>query len=119
MRMCQPHWDALRNGVERRGLARFIGSADAAMRQTVGEMPPGPYDPLIAAHNMIWGRAMEIGGLEVMMDNDDGSERCPLCHAVLNGADEANWTEGPLDAILQEFEANGWVSAAAKEDPDA
>lgn len=40
---------------------------------------PDDFDPLMFIHNQIVGKAIEAFGIAVMMPNEDGSERCPLC----------------------------------------
>ena len=71
------------------------------------------FDPLMAAHNAIMTNAIATAGLEVMMANEDGSDRCPLCwmngksndagNPVLNVFDE--WIERAADDALASWQA--------------
>ena len=77
MKMCQSHWDKLRAAIADRGLDKFV-SADglAAINALVAGRP----DPLLAAHNAIVGNAASKVGIAVMQQNEDGSDRCPICY---------------------------------------
>lgn len=90
MKFCQPHWDALRGEIERRGLSRLVAkggtaAAERMAREIEGTAGPDDFDPLMAAHNLILNNAMDVckragaSPLVLMMPNEDGSDRCPLC----------------------------------------
>lgn len=84
VKLCMTHWELLRIAIDERGLKRFIAKDAASAvqrmkREIEGTAGPDDYDPLMAANNLIWGNALEICGLEIMQNNADGSERCPLC----------------------------------------
>ena len=50
----------------------------------------------MAAHNMIVGRALELGGLYLMT-----GDYCPVCEAMKHGQPETHWIDGPSDAVLE------------------
>lgn len=94
MRMCMDHWTQLREAIASRGLSALVAEGgEAAVRNLTSEMAEGRtidnFDPLMAAHNAILGNAMGLVGLAAMADNDDGSERCPLCY--INQQLRASW----------------------------
>lgn len=77
MRMCQEHWDKLKEALRERGLMGLVPQGGEAAAKLLSEGRP---DPLMAAHNAIVGNAMDAFGIAIMMPNEDGSERCPLCY---------------------------------------
>jgi hypothetical protein len=58
-------------------------SGEQIAAKTVKEMESGEsrdtFDPLMGAHNSIVAVALRRHGLEIMMPNEDGSDRCPFC----------------------------------------
>lgn len=86
MRFCDAHWGKLRAAIAERGLAHLVAVdgcravANAAAEMTAGRTVTN-FDPLMGAHWAIVNRVMDVTGLAVMLPNDDGSERCPLCYA--------------------------------------
>jgi hypothetical protein len=124
MRFCQPHWDQLRDAVRSRGLYDFVASsgkeAVARMAAQFEDASDGkPYDPLMAAHFMIVDRALELGGLYLMTQKEDGSEYCPLCEMEAHGGDPAQWIDGATDFVLAEFQDKGWVGRREGDADDA
>jgi hypothetical protein len=79
MKFCQPHWDKLKAAIEARGLMSRVASSG---EQAAAQLAAGKPDPLMAAHNAIVGNALGKVGLELMMPNEDGTERCPICFLV-------------------------------------
>src|SRR5579859_4119178 len=77
MRFCDPHWKKLRAAFKERGLDKYVAKDGA---QAALDLIEGKPDPLMAAHNAILSNVMDRVGLEVMMPNEDGTERCPLCY---------------------------------------
>lgn len=76
MKCCQVHWAALRAAIRERGLERFVANGGAeAMRRTVA----GEFEPLLMANHVLFGMALEHGGLNVLYAKPDGSEHCPVC----------------------------------------
>lgn len=87
MRFCENHWAELRQAIADRGLAKFTSpdGAEAARRLVAGASGSdarSAFDPLMGAHNAIVANALEWSGLTLMLPNDDGSERCPLCFLI-------------------------------------
>ena len=108
MRMCRPHWDALRQGVKDRGIWHLVASngAEAAenmQRELAGDQDAA-FDPLMAANWSLFSAAIECGGLEMMV-----GEHCPLCEADAHGGLAAEWLDGCLDAQLAHARALGLV----------
>jgi hypothetical protein len=130
MRMCQEHWTKLKTAISERGLDGLVAkTGEQAAAQAMSSLKDGTtktnFDPLMAAHNMILSRALDTAGLELMAQNDDGSDRCPLC--FLNAAHEAGckepdctwtydltWIPGPADAALAEARRLGLVGTDDK-----
>jgi hypothetical protein len=85
MRMCQPHWEKLKQKIEERGISRLVSkSGEVVAGKIAKEIESGAgtketFDPLMSAHNAIVSNAMDTAGLEIMMPNEDGSDRCPIC----------------------------------------
>lgn len=86
MKFCADHWTKLRAAIDARGLSAFVAhdGADAMRRTVEGDDGRSGFDPLMGAHNAIVANALSarLGGLAIMTPNEDGSERCPLCHLV-------------------------------------
>ena len=80
------------------------------MRQTVRELKgtagPEDFDPLMAAHNMILGNALEAGGLIAMQPNDDGTGRCPVCYLNV-----PEWISFAADGACRHAAALGLTNA--------
>lgn len=122
MKFCQKHWDMLRSAIEARGLMHLVAkSGEAAMERAVeeveGRADDTSYDPLMSAHWMISGRAIEMGGLYLMT-----GDLCPICEVVENTSHwpregesepvgaawvEKQWIEGPADAALAYCQERG------------
>jgi hypothetical protein len=81
MKFCQPHWDDLKAKIEAAGLGTFVAKSG---EKVVDKMLGGDFEPLMGAHNAILSNAMSAAGLNVMMQNEDGSDRCPLCYLIDN-----------------------------------
>jgi hypothetical protein len=110
MRICQKHWDALREAIKQRGLEHLVAqSGEAAVENIVAELQgtekSEDYDPLMSCHWMIMGQATKMLGLEVMSPNEDGTPKCPVCAVV--EAIEFDYINGPADAALDECRARG------------
>ena len=125
MKFCQSHWEDLRAKIRERGLYGLVAtSGEQAMSQMVksleGAAPKSTFDPLMSLHWMIVNRAMSVAGLELMMVNEDGSERCPLCYLIANcpcGQGEAcpirKWPDGAADAVREEAIKLGLMASDA------
>lgn len=78
MKICQNHWDKLKELIEAEGLSRFIAKDGVeAMNNAIKEIEdkPTPQDPLMMCNNMIWSRSIEVFGLGIMQED------CPCCYA--------------------------------------
>lgn len=126
MKFCMDHWNALKAAVEARGLGHLIArSGDAVAGRVSTEATQGPsketFEPLLGAHNAILSNALRIAGLAVMMPNEDGSERCPLCFLITNcGCPEkgtpqcafAKWIDHAADDMVTAAKELGAIPAA-------
>lgn len=115
MKFCQPHWEKLRRAIDERGLAHLIAKGgEQAARNMAAELRQGAsiqsFDPLMAAHNAIWMRAMDVAGLAVMAPNENGTERCPIC--FLNQAHAAE-CQGPPCGLPRDTAFDHWIDRAA------
>jgi hypothetical protein len=89
MKICAPHWDLVRQSVDKFGMSDLgAKSSEEAHQNTVDDLNQVPdpnnerFDPLMS-HNWHWvNSAMRNGGLYLMMAPEDGSNDghfCPLC----------------------------------------
>lgn len=128
MKFCQPHWDKLRAAIAVRGLETFVaqGGEAAAERmkaqleahQRGEEQGRSGFDPLMNAMFAIANNAMSgtPAGLEIMLPNADGTDRCPLCYingerhkaAQTDPAGSARWARADDVAFYDE-----WIDKAA------
>lgn len=108
MKICQNHWDRLRQAVEDRGIGH-LGARDAQsafgnmVTDLEGRSAENNCDPLMACNYMIWSKGLEVLGLELMSEKD----RCPICEALK--AYEEWWISGPADAVLEECKEQGLI----------
>lgn len=92
MKMCQSHWDKLRQAIKARGLNDFVPTTKAEVVANVAGFLMGrketqqTFDPLMAANNMIFGNAIDfmsmIGAnpMAMMQPPPEHPEfSCPLC----------------------------------------
>jgi hypothetical protein len=84
MRFCSAHWGKLRLSIRDRGLDQFVSTsgsvlADRMAKGIDGDDTKARFDPLMGAHNAIVSNAMGFVGLALMVQNEDGSDRCPIC----------------------------------------
>lgn len=91
MKLCQPHWDALKAAIEERGLMEFVAQdAKAAHERLCGELNGSPeqetFDPLMAANFAIWSNGLQIGGLYLMT-----GDFCPICESEKHNGPAAEW----------------------------
>lgn len=82
MRFCMPHWNALREAIEKRGLTSLISESGAqaaakfAREADTGKSTVDTYDPLMGAHWAIINNLVTSYGPGIFLI--DG---CPMCHA--------------------------------------
>jgi len=101
MKFCQPHWNELRQAIKSHGVWDLVAtSGEEAMSQVVDELKGVEktlerYDPLMAAHNMITGRAIQCGGLYLLT-----GDYCPLCELAKHTRPEVarDWITGASKA---------------------
>lgn len=105
MKMCQPHWEKIRKAINDRGMGHLGAKTGKqamanAITELEGRSAENGFDPLMGCNNMIWSQALKILGLGLMSNNPDGSEKCPVCEAMI--AYERWWIDGPADVMLKE-----------------
>lgn len=109
MRMCTKHWDALKARVNELDMGHLVSkNPEEAMERTVKELNKEevPVDPLMRSYWMITNRALEAIGLGLMMQNEDGTDKCPQCeYNRLCGCPTPNcadvWTQEAPEAVAQ------------------
>lgn len=91
MKMCQPHWDRLRQAIKSRGLFDLCPLSGEEASKRMESAMNGPitldnFDPLMGAHNNILSAAMQkieqVGGnpLAMFAENPEHPEwQCPIC----------------------------------------
>ena len=108
MKFCENHWKALQDAIRARDLWHLVNDGESAIERIKAELKGkaslATYDPLLDATSMIYGRAIEAGGVYLLT-----GPYCPLCEAdKYNGAGTAEeWIDGCADAILGYCEDNG------------
>ena len=80
MKICQPHWDMLRDAIKARGLYALVAeSGQQAESNMASELSTGPtidnFDPLMNAH---WAIVNNLADIEPQILFMDG---CPICFA--------------------------------------
>lgn len=111
MKFCQPHWDALREAIEARGLAALVADGgEAAAKNLASELTDGStldnFDPLMSAHFAIWNNAMSLATeryqadpMALMMNHPDHPEwECPICFL--------NWLHAEHDRLCTQEGCN-------------
>lgn len=129
MKFCTPHWDQLRAAIKERGLDGLVAKdGEQAVAKLTDQLEKNDttktnFDPLMAAHNAITGRVLEIVGLNLLLPNEDGSERCPLCFAQVCHDAECkhpgcaiqianDWIPSCCDAMREEAVRLGLVASS-------
>lgn len=110
--MCADHWAALRGAIEARGLAELVAATgEEAARRMQAEAHEGRtidnFDPLMGAHMAILTNALSARGVDIMLPNEDGTERCPLCFLTLDHA------AGCRDPDCRVGSFDKWIERAA------
>ena len=85
MKMCVEHWKALKNAIIERGMGQFIAQGNdavARVQRAQEKEDATTFEPLLAAYMNITQHAISLIGLSVMVPDDDGAERCPICYGV-------------------------------------
>lgn len=119
VKFCARHWDMLRQALDERGLTPLVATsgAEAAARaqaELAGTATDATYDPLMACHWAIAGRAMAELGLYLLQ-----GDLCPVCealrvhretmgdpcpHGCTDDDIEAFWIQGPAEAARRYVE---------------
>lgn len=101
IRFCATHWEALRAAIRARELWHLVSNSGEEVARRVTEHQANPselnsFDPLMGAHNMIVGVAMNVGAVQ-----PSATEVCPVCAlAGFNWIDEAaNGVKAHVDRI--------------------
>lgn len=110
MKICQPHWDALKTAIDIRGLSHLVAKSakDAVERlkdEVAGVETDDTFDPLMAAHTAITCRALKCGGLYLMT-----GDFCPLCEAEKHGGEPGlaqKWIDSCSDFMRKECAEKG------------
>lgn len=139
MRMCQSHWDMLREEVTAQGMGNLVsGNGEIVAMKMAAELQSTPgedeqvedFDPLMRAWFMIMSRTLEMVGLAAMAEefgcpicalnsyrNEDGSCPCddPECGGKEPGSipDHETWLVGDDSCVasLREYAVGkGWIS---------
>ena len=82
MKICGEHWKMMREAIAERGLdALVLKSAEAAMENEVTSLQGAKqnFDPLMSMHWHYSSNALQMGGLYLMAEKEDGTDHCPLC----------------------------------------
>lgn len=81
MKFCIEHWSKLRAALTSRGLDRFIAKdgEEAARRLGRAKSEADSFEPLMGAHNAIVANALDSLGLGLLMADENGNDRCPIC----------------------------------------
>lgn len=116
MKFCQNHWDKLRAAITDRGLFHLVsGSGMEAVEKLVDSAITQQtniqnFDPLMAAHNMIYSNALSRVGFSLMALNDDGTQKCPICivgsHCAGCEAIAEDWINKASDGVKTYYEEN-------------
>lgn len=105
MKICQNHWDQLRQSIKAKGLFDLVAASGAeAVKQAVGELQGeqkhlGNFDPLMAANWMLMGNALQMGGLYLMGQDKNGQEYCPVCEAETHG--HTGWIDLAVEGVAE------------------
>lgn len=123
MKFCQPHFGELKKLVISKGMGGLIESdedavAERARAEVDGTAMTDTYDPLMAAHWMLIGRAFELGGFYLLESKpgDGDGHYCPMCEVEEQGTLQdlpgaaQHWMEGCTDAVLIYCRENGLLS---------
>lgn len=104
MKFCQPHWEKLKKAIEVRGLP-IAKDGQEVVKKMSGPATKGNFEALMGAHNVIVANAMQLVGSVILFDNQDGSERCPICYL------KSREHEKDCPESAKPFE--GWIENAA------
>lgn len=111
MKFCDEHWARLKAAIEERGLGGLVSkTGEEAARRFMSEDAKA-FDPLMYSHNAIVSNAVGVVGLVLMVANEDGSDKCPICFLKETPCGEPGCVE-----CVAKFE--GWIQRAANDAAD-
>lgn len=126
MKMCQNHWDKLRQAIIARGLGDLIAaSGQEALQQAKEELEGKPknrqnFDPLMSAHWAICGNAMgllkDIGANPLVLmtsDPEHPEHECPLCYLNFLSAEHDRTCTDPNCPKQRGMNFEAWIDKAA------
>lgn len=105
MKICPKHWEQLKHAIKVRGLFDFVSASGSEMFERVlgdlqGEQTTRRnFDPLMACNNSLFANALQYGGLYLMMQQEDGTEYCPVCEANKHG--QEGWIDLAADSAAE------------------
>lgn len=105
MKMCQIHWDALKQAITDKGMFHLVSKdghelLDRMKKELNEEF--AQFDPLMSAHNSIVSAAIAAGGIGIMGRDENGNEYCPLCECDKHLPDGArDWIDGATECSLE------------------
>lgn len=108
MRFCMTHWQALRDGVEARGMSHLVAKsgeeAHAALtRQAQGDEEPADWDPLMQSYLALTRAVLEQAGLQALAE-----DFCPMCAVQESYEDACKLPELPDTRIVP---AQTWIDS--------
>lgn len=120
MKLCQNHWNALKEAIENRGLAPLVSKAATAQRMMEnmkGDTTKENYNPLMAANFAIWSNGLQAFGLSLLATDNI----CPLCLLDLHAKDchdpncknketSVDWIGHVADAQLEYASKRNWIA---------
>lgn len=112
MRICQPHWNRLREALALRGLSHLGAKTPqeafaAVVTELEGRGAENDFDPLLLCNNMIFSEGLRRCGLVLMDPQPDDTHLCPICESQRQYGEW--WINGPADAALEEARRLGLV----------
>lgn len=120
MRMCQPHWDRLKEEIAKVGLWPFVASSGSdlveRLKKELGDQLTIP-DPLNSCNFRIWSAALERAPYLIFRNSEIGENDCPLCDVKLSGQNieiprndlDEDWIIGCVDDCKKHFIKEGFL----------
>lgn len=109
MRICPTHWMQLRAEIQSRGMWHLVS---ATKEDAIQSLMNNRFDPLIIANDIIAKSATGYGGSAVVDNNDDGSERCPVCYGMGFNSEWEGCIVQAADATMLYAREQGLVSVS-------
>lgn len=122
MKICQEHWDKLRDAVDEAGMGHLRIKDDKEAFDHVVNQAAGKevkFDPLMMAHNVVSGHALKVFGLAIAHKHDRGTNDghwCPLCVAKTEGDAWQNpnldkeWIDGTVNGVKEYADKRGLLN---------